>query len=594
MSKKKRCVNMDIFSVFTLCGGLAFFLFGMNMLSSGLEKMAGGKLEALLKKTTSSPLKGLLLGAAITVAIQSSSAVTVMLVGLVNSGIMQLGQTICVIMGSNIGTTITAWILSMSGIESDNVFVNLLKPESFSPLLALIGMIFIMTSKSDKKKSIGTILVGFSILMTGMEMMKNSVAPLADDPNFGKILTMFKNPILGVVIGALFTGIIQSSAASVGVLQALALNGSVTYSMAIPIIMGQNIGTCVTAVLSSIGVNRNAKRVSIIHISFNLIGTAVYLTLYCVLKSFIDLPIYDAPIDAFGIALVHSIFNFATVILLFPFSKQLEKLAYLVIKDSSKGTAADEVYSFVDIRLLSTPSVAIHECNSKCKKMARLAKETIFSAIDLIDNYDEKVYKEVLENEDLLDLYEDKLGTYLVKLSGKELSGPDSQSVSRQLHTIGDFERIGDHAVNILQVAEEMHDKKLHFSEKAKKEVSVLIGALTEILNTTTEAYIENSTKLAKQVEPLEEAIDNLIIEIKTKHIQRLKAGECSIELGFILSDLLTDCERVSDHCSNVAIAIIETDQFAFDAHEYLNIVKRTGNKEFESEYEMYKNKYSI
>ncbi len=591
---KKRCVNMDIFSVFTLCGGLAFFLFGMNMLSSGLEKMAGGKLESLLKKTTSNPLKGLLLGMAITVAIQSSSAVTVMLVGLVNSGIMQLGQTICVIMGSNIGTTITAWILSMSGIESDNVFVNLLKPESFSPLLALIGMIFIMTGKSDKKKSIGSVLVGFSILMTGMEMMKNSVAPLADDPNFGNVLTMFKNPILGVIIGALFTGIIQSSAASVGVLQALALNGSVTYSMAIPIIMGQNIGTCVTAVLSSIGVNRNAKRVSIIHISFNLIGTVVYLTLYCVLKSFIDLPIYDTPIDAFGIAIVHSIFNVATVVLLFPFSKQLEKLAYMVIKDSSEGTAADEVYSFVDIRLLSTPSVAIHECNSKCKKMARLAKETIFSAIDLIDNYDEKVCKEILENEDLLDLYEDKLGTYLVKLSGKELSDPDSQSVSRQLHTIGDFERIGDHAVNILQVAEEMHEKKLSFSEQAKKEVAVLIDALTEILNTTTEAYIDNSTKLAKQVEPLEEVIDNLIIDIKTKHIQRLKAGECSIELGFILSDLLTNCERVSDHCSNVAIAIIETDQFLFDAHEYLNIVKRTGNKEFESEYEMYKNKYSI
>lgn len=585
---------MDIFSVFTLCGGLAFFLFGMNMLSTGLEKMAGGKLESLLKKTTSSPLKGLLLGVAITVAIQSSSAVTVMLVGLVNSGIMQLGQTICVIMGSNIGTTITAWILSMSGIESDNIFVNLLKPESFSPLLALIGMIIIMTSKSDKKKSIGTILVGFSILMTGMDMMKNSVAPLADDPNFGKILTMFKNPILGVVVGAVFTGVIQSSAASVGVLQALALNGSVTYSMAIPIIMGQNIGTCVTAVLSCIGVNRNAKRVSIIHISFNLIGTIVYLTLYCVLKAFIDLPIYDTAIDAFGIALVHSIFNVATVMLLFPFSKLLEKLAYLIIKDSSKGTAADEVYSFVDIRLLSTPSVAIHECNSKCKKMARLAKETIFSSIDLIDNYDEKVCKEVLENEDLLDLYEDKLGTYLVKLSGKELSAPDSQSVSRQLHTIGDFERIGDHAVNILQVAKEMYEKKLHFSEQAKKEVSVLIAALTEILNTTTEAYIKNSTKLAKQVEPLEETIDNLIMEIKAKHIQRLKTGECSIELGFILSDLLTNCERVSDHCSNVAIAIIETDQFSFDAHEYLNIVKRTGNKEFESEYEMYKNKYSI
>ena len=585
---------MDIFSVFTLCGGLAFFLFGMNLLSSGLEKMAGGKLESLLKKTTSNPLKGLLLGAAITVAIQSSSAVTVMLVGLVNSGIMQLGQTVCVIMGSNIGTTITAWILGLSGSESDDVFVNLMKPESFSPLLALIGMIFIMGSKSDKKKSIGTVLIGFSILMTGMDMMKNSVAPLADDPNFGKVLTMFTNPIFGVIVGALFTGIIQSSAASVGVLQALAINGGVTYSMAIPIIMGQNIGTCVTALISSIGVNRNAKRVSIIHISFNLIGTMIYLTLYCVLNAVFDFTFSDWQIDAFGIALVHSIFNVATVVLLFPFSKHIEKLAYLIIKDKTEGTAEDEVYSFVDVRLLSTPSVAIRECNSKCKKMAKLAKETIFLAIGLIDNYNEKVYKEVLENEDLLDLYEDKLGTYLVKLSGKELSDLDSQSVSRQLHTIGDFERIGDHAVNILQVAEEMHDKKLNFSSEAKKEIAVLIAALTEILNTTTEAYVNNDVSIAKRVEPLEETIDNLIIEIKTSHIQRLKAGECSIELGFILSDLLTNCERVSDHCSNVAIAIIETSQFSFDAHEYLNTVKRKGNKEFENEYEMYKNKYTI
>ena len=585
---------MDIFSVFTLCGGLAFFLFGMNLLSSGLEKMSGGKLESLLKKTTSNPLKGLLLGAAITVAIQSSSAVTVMLVGLVNSGIMQLGQTVCVIMGSNIGTTITAWILGLSGIDSDNVFVNLLKPESFSPLLALIGMIFIMGSKSDKKKCIGTVLIGFSILMTGMEMMKNSVAPLAGDPDFGKVLTMFKNPIFGVIVGALFTGIIQSSAASVGVLQALAINGGITFSMAIPIIMGQNIGTCVTALISSIGVNRNAKRVSIIHISFNLIGTIVYLTLYCILNAVFVFPFSEWQIDAFGIALVHSIFNVATVVLLFPFSKQIEKLAYIVIKDKTEGTAEDEVYSFVDVRLLSTPSVAIRECNSKCKKMAQLARETIFSAIGLIDDYNEKVYKEVLENEDLLDLYEDKLGTYLVKLSGKELSDLDSQSVSRQLHTIGDFERIGDHAVNILQVAEEMHDKKLNFSSEAKKEIAVLIAALTETLNTTTQAYINNDVSIAKKVEPLEETIDNLIIEIKTSHIHRLKAGECSIELGFILSDLLTNCERVSDHCSNVAIAIIETSQFSFDAHEYLNTVKRKGNKEFESEYEMYKNKYSL
>lgn len=585
---------MDIFSLFTLCGGLAFFLYGMTMLSNGLEKMAGGKLESLLKKTTSNPFKGLLLGMTITIAIQSSSAVTVMLVGLVNSGIMQLGQTVCVIMGSNIGTTLTAWILSLSGIESNNIWIKMLKPESFSPLLALIGIIFIMAAKSDKKKSIGTILVGFAILMYGMELMKDSVAPLADMPEFQSVLTMFNNPIIGVLVGAIFTGVIQSSAASVGVLQALSLNGGITFAMAIPIIMGQNIGTCVTALLSSIGVNRNARRVSVIHISFNLIGTIVFLAVYCALDATIGFAFSDMDINPFYIAIVHSIFNVATVILLMPFSKQLEKLAYVVIKDNSKGTAEDEVYSFVDERLLSTPSVAINECNSKSKKMVRLARDTILASIELVKNYNEKESAKVLENEDLLDLYEDKLGSFLVKLSSKALSDIDSQSVSRQLHTIGDFERIGDHAVNILGVAKEMNEKKLQFSDKAKKEVDVLFGALTEILEKTTEAYVKNDVKLAKQVEPLEEVIDNLIIDIKSKHIKRLKAGECSIELGFILSDLLNNCERASDHCSNIAITMIETSQHALDAHEYLNVVKRAGNKEFESEYEMYKSKYAL
>lgn len=585
---------MDIFSVFTLCGGLAFFLYGMSMLSSGLEKMAGGKLESLLKKMTSNPFKGLLLGMGITIAIQSSSAMTVMLVGLVNSGIMQLGQTISVIMGSNIGTTLTAWILSLSGLESENIFIQMLKPEAFSPILALIGILMIMISKSNKKKSIGTILIGFSILMYGMELMKNSVAPLADMPEFESILTAFSNPILGVIVGAVFTGVIQSSAASVGVLQALSLTGQMTFSMAIPIIMGQNIGTCVTALLSSIGVNRNARRVSVVHISFNLIGTAVFLTLYCLLDSLIGFGFSEMQITPFYIAVVHSIFNIATVLLLMPFTKQLEKLAYWVIKDSSGGTEEDEVYSFVDERLLSTPSVAISECNSKSKKMAKIARNMIFDSIALVGNYDEGKAQAILEKEDLLDLYEDKLGTCLVKLSNREISDVDSQSVSRQLHTIGDFERIGDHAVNIIDVAKEMNEKKLRFSEQAREELEVLIKALTEILETTTKAYVENNLKLAKQVEPLEEVIDNLIIEIKSKHIKRLKAGDCTIELGFILSDLLTNCERVSDHCSNIAVTLIETDQYTFDAHEYLNVVKRAGNQEFESEYEMYKEKYHI
>lgn len=585
---------MDIFSLFTMCGGLAFFLFGMNQLSAGLEKMAGGRLEALLKKATSNQFLGLLLGTAITVAIQSSSAVTVMLVGLVNSGIMNLDQTVTVIMGSNIGKTVMAWVLSLSGIESDNFFLRLLKPESFSPLLALVGIILIMMSKSDKKKSVGTILVGFSILMYGMELMTDSVAPLAESEKFKNILVMFSNPILGVIVGAVVTGIIQSSAASVGILQAIALSGSVTYAMAIPIIMGQNIGTCVTALISSIGVNKDAKRVGVIHISFNLIGTLIYLTIYCIIDAVIGIPFSGDTIDAFGIALVHSVFNIATLLLLYPFRKQLEKLAYIVVKDGKEDEEADAVYSFIDVRLLSTPSVAIRECSGKCNEMANLAKNTTISSMALVKAFNEKEAKKIVEHEDLLDLYEDKLGTYLVKLSGKALSAADNASVSRQLHTIGDFERIGDHAMNILEAAEEIHEKSLHFSEQARKELDVLFNALTEILETTMNAYCENSVEKARMVEPLEEAIDYLIMEIKTRHIQRLKNGDCSIELGFVLSDLLTDCERISDHCSNVAIAIIETSQFTYDAHEYLNVVKRAGNKEFEDEYESYKKKYSI
>ncbi len=585
---------MDIFSLFTMCGGLAFFLFGMNTLSSGLEKMAGGRLESLLKKATSKPFLGLLLGTIITVAIQSSSAVTVMLVGLVNSGIMELPQTVTVIMGSNIGKTVTAWILSLSGIQSDNFFLRLLKPESFSPLLALVGIILIMASKSDRRKSMGTILVGFSILFFGMELMADSVGPLTENEKFKHILTMFSNPVLGVLVGTVFTAIIQSSGASVGILQALSLNGAVSYGAAIPIIMGQNIGTCITAVISSIGVNKDAKRVSVIHISFNLIGTLFYLTLYCIIDWLIGIPFLDKPIDIVGIAVVHTVFNIATLILLYPFSKQLEKLAYLVVKDDEGDSKKETVYSFIDVRLLSTPSVAIRECNSKCKKMANIAMNTTIDSMALVKAYEESGAKKITENEDLLDFYEDKLGTFLVQLSGKALSEPDNASVSRQLHTIGDFERIGDHAMNILEAAEEIHEKKLRFSEKARKELDVLFNALTEILETTTEAYCDNSVSTARLVEPLEEVIDDLILEIKTKHIQRLKHGECSIELGFVLSDLLTDCERISDHCSNVAIAIIETSQYTYDAHEYLNIVKRAGNKEFESEYDAFKEKYKI
>lgn len=581
---------MDIFSVFTLCGGLAFFLYGMSVMSSGLEKAAGGRLEQLLKKMTANPFKSLLLGAGITIAIQSSSAMTVMLVGLVNSGIMELGQTVGVIMGSNIGTTLTAWILSLAGIESDTVWLRLLKPESFSPVVAFIGIILIMVSKDNRRRSAGSIMVGFAVLMYGMELMSDSVSPLADMPQFSAILTAFTNPILGVIVGAVFTGVIQSSAASVAILQALSLTGSITYGMALPIIMGQNIGTCVTALLSSIGVNRNARRVAVVHISFNLIGTLVFLVLFFGADLFLHFAFMDWVIDPVGIAMVHSIFNIATTIMLLPFSKQLVKIANIVIPDA----AGEQKFTFVDSRLLATPSVAIAECNNKTIEMARIAKETIVKAISLLDVYNQEVADEVKVNEDKLDLYEDKLGTTLVQLSSKALSDTDSRKVSKQLHTIGDFERIGDHAVNLWKAAEEIHEKDIHFSPQAEGELRTLTAALKEILDITTRAFSEDSLSLAKQVEPLEQVIDCLIADIKSNHIARLQKGHCTIEMGFVLSDILTNCERVSDHCSNIAVAQIETAQNTYQAHEYLNGVKNAGNDDFQQSFDHYRACYSL
>ena len=581
---------MDIFSVFTLCGGLAFFLYGMSVMSSGLEKAAGGRLEQLLKKMTANPFKSLLLGAGITIAIQSSSAMTVMLVGLVNSGIMELSQTVGVIMGSNIGTTLTAWILSLAGIESDTVWLRLLKPESFSPVVAFIGIMLIMVSKDNRRRSAGSIMVGFAVLMYGMELMSDSVSPLADMPQFSAILTAFTNPILGVIVGAVFTGVIQSSAASVAILQALSLTGSITYGMALPIIMGQNIGTCVTALLSSIGVNRNARRVAVVHISFNLIGTLVFLVLFFGSDLFLHFVFVDWVIDPVGIAMVHSIFNIATTIMLLPFSRQLVRIANIVIPD----TAGEQKFTFVDSRLLATPSVAIAECNSKTIEMAKIAKETIVKAISLLDVYDQEVADEVKVNEDKLDLYEDKLGTALVQLSSKALSDTDSRKVSKQLHTIGDFERIGDHAVNLWKAAEEIHEKDIHFSPQAEDELRTLTAALKEILDITTRAFSEDNLSLAKQVEPLEQVIDCLIADIKSNHIARLQKGHCTIEMGFVLSDILTNCERVSDHCSNIAVAQIETAQNTYQAHEYLNGVKNAGNDDFQQAFDHYRSCYSL
>lgn len=582
---------MNIFSLFTLCGGLAFFLYGMSVMSSGLEKMAGGKLEQLLRKMTNNPLKSLFLGAGITIAIQSSSAMTVMLVGLVNSGIMELRQTIGVIMGSNIGTTLTAWILSLSGIESDNFLIQLLKPESFSPLVALVGILLIMGAKSDRKRSAGSIMVGFAVLMYGMEMMKNALSPLADMPEFSAILTMFTNPILGVLVGTVFTGVIQSSAASVGILQALSLTGGITYGMALPIIMGQNIGTCVTALLSSIGVNRNARRVAVVHISFNLIGTLVCLVAFYGSDLFFHYTFMDIAIDPVGIAAVHSVFNIATTLLLLPFTRQLEWIAFHVVTPE-EGTK--EEVAFIDSRLLATPSVAIAECGNKTVEMAQLAQKTILKALSLLDRYDEKGGHEVSTLEDQLDLYEDKLSTLLVQMSSKALSDDDSRKISKQLHTIGDFERIGDHAVNLWKAAEEMDHKAICFSEAAQRELHTLVEALREILSITTRAFAEDDLALAEQVEPLEQVIDCLIADIRTNHINRLQQGHCTIEMGFVLSDILTNCERVSDHCSNIAVAQIETERNTYEAHEYLNGIKTSGNAKYQETFDRYRAQYTL
>ena len=577
-----------------LCGGLAFFMYGMNVMSSGLEKMAGGKLEGMLRKSTSNPFKSLGLGAGITVAIQSSSAVTVMLVGLVNSGIMVLGQTIGVIMGSNIGTTLTAWLLAFNGAETSSPFLTLLKPETFALLFALVAIGVTMFSKKEKHHSIAYIVVGFAILIYGMEMMSDSMKPFRDvDPEtFSQVLDLFKNPLFGVAVGAIFTGIIQSSAASIGILMTFAAipTMNITFAMAIPIVMGQNIGTCVTALISSIGVTKNAKRVAVVHILFNIIGTVVFLSIYYLADLFIGFGFSDMRIDGFGISLVHTIFNVLGTAMLMPFSKLLEKAAYKLVKDSEES----ETFEFIDHRLLATPSVAIAECDRKTTEMARIAQKTLNNAIGLIWEYDEKLAQKVAKEEDQLDFYEDKLGTILVQLSSRALSDGDSKRVSKQLHTIGDFERIGDHAVNLLKTAEEIDEKQVTFSAQAVAELQVVTYAINEIVDLTVNSFAKEDLEAATRVEPLEQWIDHLIAEVKARHIDRLQNGKCTIQLGFILSDILNNYERISDHCSNIAVALIETKQNAYEAHEYLNGVKQAGDPEFEAAYLAYKNKYSI
>lgn len=579
---------MDIFSFLTLCGGLAFFLYGMNVMSGSLEKMAGGKLERTLKKMTSNPIKSLLLGAGITIAIQSSSAMTVMLVGLVNSGVMELGQTIGVIMGSNIGTTLTAWVLSLTGLKSTNVWIRMLKPESFSPVIALVGIILIMMSKKPKRKDIGHIMVGFAVLMYGMELMSGAVSPLASTPGFEKLLTAFSNPLLGVLVGAGFTGIIQSSAASVGILQALSLTGSITYGMALPIIMGQNIGTCVTALLSSIGVSRNAKRVAAVHISFNVIGTVVCLILFYGGNAIFHFPVVNETVGAVGIAFCHTAFNVFTTALLLPFSRQLEALACRLVRTDTPA----ESFAFLDPRLMRTPSVAINECVSMANGMADLTHHNLKLAVLQLHEYSTERETEILTNEDKLDIYEDKLGHYLVEISQQSISAEDGREVSRLLHCISDFERIGDHAVNLQESAQELHDKELHFSDAAKGELKVLTEALADIQTLTFGSFQRNDPEAADHVEPLEQTIDQLIEEIRLRHIERLQTGKCTIQLGFVLNDLLTNFERVSDHCSNIAVAVIESQNASIDPHAYLEEIKTGGS--FTQDFRINLKKYTL
>ena len=581
---------MDIFSIVSIIGGLAFFLFGMNEMSSGLKKISGGKLEKTLEKMTSTPMKGLLLGAVVTIAIQSSSAMTVMLVGLVNSGLMELSQTLSVIMGSNIGTTLTAWILSLSGISSDNIFISFLKPENFAPLFAIVGIGLIMMSKRLRRRDIGSVLIGFAILMSGMTLMSSAVSPLADMPEFQHILTAFNNPFLGLLVGIVFTGIIQSSAASIGILQALSLSGGVTYGMAIPIVLGQNIGTCVTALLSSMGVNKNAKRVAVLHVTIKIIGAAICLSVFYILHGIIGFSFVDQKTGPVGIAVIHSIFNLLNTVLLMPFSKQLLKLSMKLVPDREE----EQEYTLIDERLLNTPSFAVFECNEQTLKMARHAHECVDMSMGLLDHYSDSVASELEKKEDLIDNYEDKLGTYLVKLSSKALSDDDSRRISRMLHVIGNLERLGDHAMNLLKTAREISDKKIVFSQEAYRELDVIRKALDEIMDMAFGALENDDVELAKKVEPLEQVIDDLTETIKFKHIERLQNGVCTIELGFVLADMLSNFERVSDHCSNIAVAIIETNNNSFKTHEYLSGVKNNNDRDFNAEFEKFKEKYAL
>jgi len=580
---------MSFMNVATLFGGLAFFLFGMNTMGNALEKSAGNQLKTILGKLTSNKFKGFILGLLVTAIIQSSSATTVMVVGFVNSGLMQLTQAVGVIMGANLGTSVTSWVLSLTGIESDNFWVSLCKPETFTPILALIGVILNMFSKKAKHKDIGVILLGFSVLMFGMETMSDAVKPLTELEGFKNALVMFSNPVLGMIMGTVVTAVVQSSSASVGILQALTLTGSINYMTAVPIIMGQNIGTCISAIISCAGANKNAKRAAFIHLYFNVIATAILLTAFYVVTSFVEIPILDSAANPLGIAIVHTGFKIVALAILFPASNLLVKLANLTVKDKGE----DEKIQLLDERLFSTPAVAIAQSRNVTVTMAELSKNTLLDAMKMLTSYDEKIAESIRKGEKKADTYEDTIGGYLVKLSSHELTDNDSRDLSMQLHLIGDLERLSDHALNILESAEELKDKKMNFSGTAKKEMQNLIAATTEILNLSYDALANNNLDSAALVEPLEQVIDVLKEDMKHGHIERLRKNECTIEQGFVFNDLITNLERVSDHCSNIAACVTETAHARFDMHRFVRNMKKD-SQEFDATYESFLKKYSV
>ena len=588
---------MDIFAILSLIGGLALFLYGMNVMGDGLTKVSGGKLEKILEKLTSNPIKAVLLGAGVTAVIQSSSATTVMVVGFVNSGIMKLSQAVGIIMGANVGTTITSWILSLSGIESSSFFIQMLKPTSFSPILAIIGLLLMMSSKNDKHKDVGSILLGFAVLMFGMNAMSSAVEPLKDVPQFTHLLTMFTNPILGMLAGLILTAIIQSSSASVGILQALCSTGAVSFGCAIPIIMGQNIGTCVTAIISSIGASKNAKRTALVHLYFNIIGTALFMIVFYSINAFVHFDFLGDAATPAGIAVVHSIFNIAAALVLLPFAKVLEKLAYMSIKEDHTERKhgvqeSEEELKKLDVRFLEQPGLAISHCMEATAYMAHMSEAALVDALGLMDQYDEEKAATVETLENRIDHFEDKIGSYVIQITNRNMLENDSAKMSVILHSINDLERISDHAVNLKESAQEMKEKGLKMSFEGSSEIMYLRRAVTDLVNLTVQALSNNDKELAREIEPLEEVIDDLSDELKRRHVIRLKEGKCTIEMGFVLTDMTTSLERIADHCSNIGVSILESSEEDMGRHAYLHSVKKEDTENFQDRYEHYRELY--